>query len=96
MVVLTTDLEVEMFKYMWNKNKALMKIAIILIMGVLVMGVLLIVDSIQKANKSSNLVGDTLIENDGQINAYDVDGLTDEQIEEWLEHERNERLNRGE
>lgn len=85
-----------MFKYMWNKNKALMKIAIILIMGVLVMGVLLIVDSIQKANRSSNLVGDTLIENDGQINAYDVDGLTDEQIEEWLERERNERLNRGE
>lgn len=85
-----------MFKYMWNKNKALMKIAIILIMGVLVMGVLLIVDSIQKVNRSSNLVGDTLIENDGQINAYDVDGLTDEQIEEWLERERNERLNRGE
>lgn len=85
-----------MFKYMWNKNKALMKIAIILIMGVLVMCVLLIVDSVQKANRSSNLVGDTLIENDGQINAYDVDGLTDEQIEEWLEHERNERLNRGE
>lgn len=85
-----------MFKYMWNKNKALMKIVIILIMGVLVMGVLLVVDSIQKANRSSNLVGDTLIENDGQINAYDVDGLTDEQIEEWLERERNERLNRGE
>lgn len=85
-----------MFKYMWNKNKALTKIAIILIMGVLAMGVLLIVDSIQKANRSSNLVGDTLIENDGQINAYDVDGLTDEQIEEWLERERNERLNRGE
>lgn len=85
-----------MFKYMWNKNKALMKIAIILITGVLVMGVLLIVDSIQKANRNSNLVGDTLIENDGQINAYDVDGLTDEQIEEWLERERNERLNRGE
>ena len=85
-----------MFKYMWNKNKALMKIAIVLIMGVLIMGVLLIVDSIQKANRSSNLVGDTLIENDGQINAYDVDGLTDEQIEEWLKRERNERLNRGE
>lgn len=95
-MVLTTDLEAEMFKYMWNKNKALMKIAIILIIGVLIMGVLLIVDSIQKANRSSNLVGDTLIENDGQINAYDVDGLTDEQIEEWLERERNERLNRGE
>lgn len=85
-----------MFKYMWNKNKALMKIAIILILFVLIMGVLLIVDSIQKAQRDSNLVGDTLIENDGQINAYDVDGLTDEQIEEWLERERNERLNRGE
>lgn len=85
-----------MFKYMWNKNKALMKIAIILILFVLIMGVLLIVDSIQKAHRDSNLVGDTLIENDGQINAYDVDGLTDEQIEEWLERERNERLNRGE
>lgn len=96
MVVLTTDLEAAMLKYMWNKNKALMKIAIILIMSVLIMGILLIVDSIQKANRSSNLVGDTLIENDGQINAYDVDGLTDEQIEEWLERERNERLNRGE
>lgn len=95
-MVLTTDLEVEMFKYMWNKNKALMKIAIILIIGILIMGVLLIVDSIQKANRSSSIVGDTLIENDGQINAYDVDGLTDEQIEEWLERERNERLNRGE
>jgi hypothetical protein len=83
-MVLTTDLEVEMFKYMWNKNKALMKIAIILIIGILIMGVLLIVDSIQKANRSSSIVGDTLIENDGQINAYDVDGLTDEQIEELL------------
>lgn len=85
-----------MFKYMWNKNKALMKIAIILILFVLIMGVLLIIDSIQKAHRDSNLVGDTLIENDGQINAYDVDGLTDEKIEEWLERERNERLNRGE
>lgn len=85
-----------MIKYMWSKNKTLMKIAIVLIMSVLIMGILLIIDSIQKANRSSNLVGDTLIENDGQINAYDVDGLTDEQIEEWLERERNERLNRGE
>ena len=96
MVVLTTDLEAEMFKYMWNKNKTLMKIAIVLIIGVLIMGALLIVDSIQRTNRNNNLVGDALIENDGQINAYDVEGLTDEQITEWLERERNERSNIGE
>ena len=85
-----------MFKYMWNKNKTLMKIAIVLIIGVLIMGALLIVDSIQRTNRNNNLVGDALIENDGQINAYDVEGLTDEQITEWLERERNERSNIGE
>ena len=38
-----------MLKYLWNKNRVLMKIASFIIVAVLIMGTLLIIDSIKKA-----------------------------------------------
>lgn len=85
-----------MLKYMWNKNKVLMKITITIIFVILVMGTLMIIDSVQKARIEANSVTYELQEDDGEIRAYNVDGLTEEQIQEWLERERAERLNKGE
>lgn len=77
-----------MLKYLWNKNCVLMKIASLIIVAVLVMGTLLVIDSIQKAKRESNSVEYKLTESDGQIKAYDVEGLSDEEISNWLERER--------
>lgn len=77
-----------MFKYLWNKNKVLMKIASFIVVAVLIMGTLLIIDSIQKSKRESNSVEYKLTESDGQIKAYDVEGLSDEEITNWLEQER--------
>ena len=77
-----------MFKYLWNKNKVLMKIASFIVVTVLIMGTLLIIDSIQKSKRESNSVEYKLTESDGQIKAYDVEGLSDEEIAEWLKRER--------
>lgn len=77
-----------MFKYLWNKNKVLMKIASFIVVTVLIMGTLLIIDSIQKSKRESNSVEYKLTESDGQIKAYDVEGLSDEEIANWLEQER--------
>lgn len=79
-----------MLKYMWNKNRVLMKIASFVIVAVLIMGTLLIIDSIQKAKRESNSVEYKLTESDGQIKAYDVEGLSDEEISKWLEKERSQ------
>lgn len=77
-----------MFKYLWNKNRVLMKIASFIVVAVLIMGTLLIIDSIQKSKRESNSVEYKLTESDGQIKAYDVEGLSDEEIANWLEQER--------
>lgn len=77
-----------MFKYLWNKNKVLMKIASFIVVAVFIMGTLLIIDSIQKSKRESNSVEYKLTESDGQIKAYDVEGLSDEEIANWLEQER--------
>lgn len=77
-----------MLRYLWNKNKVLMKIASLIIVAVLVMGTLLVIDSIQRAKRESNSVEYKLTESDGQIKAYDVEGLSDEEISDWLEKER--------
>lgn len=77
-----------MLRYLWNKNKVLMKIASLIIVVVLIMGTLLIIDSIQRAKRESNSVEYKLTESDGQIKAYDVEGLSDEEISDWLERER--------
>lgn len=77
-----------MFKYLWNKNKVLMKIASFIVVAVLIMGTLLIIDSIQKSKRENNSVEYKLTESDGQIKAYNVEGLSDEEITNWLEQER--------
>lgn len=77
-----------MLRYLWNKNKVLIKIASLIIVAVLVMGTLLVIDSIQRAKRESNSVEYKLTESDGQIKAYDVEGLSDEEISDWLEKER--------
>lgn len=77
-----------MLRYLWNKNRVLMKIASFIIVAVLIMGTLLVIDSIQKAKRESNSVEYKLTESDGQIKAYDVEGLSDEEISNWLEKER--------
>lgn len=77
-----------MLRYLWNKNRVLMKIASFIIIAVLIMGTLLVIDSIQKAKRESNSVEYKLTESDGQIKAYDVEGLSDEEISNWLEKER--------
>lgn len=79
-----------MLRYLWNKNRVLMKIASLIIVAVLIMGALLIIDSIQKAKRESNSVEYKLTESDGQIKAYDVEGLSDEEISNWLEKERSQ------
>lgn len=79
-----------MLRYLWNKNRVLMKIASFIIVAVLIMGALLIIDSIQKAKRESNSVEYKLTESDGQIKAYDVEGLSDEEISNWLEKERSQ------
>lgn len=81
-----------MLKYMYQKNKHLIRITCIIVLAVFVYGTLLIVDAIQKAERESR-TGEAVIiqENTGDIPAYNVDGLTDEQIMEFLEMERDKR-----
>lgn len=81
-----------MLKYMCKKNPKLMTSFFILVGVILVWGFLLVQDAIQKemaahrSTESVEIVGDT-----GEIKSYNVDGMTDEQIEQLLEIERNRK-----
>lgn len=83
-----------MIKYLWNKNKTLMKIALIICVIILCYGTLLIIDAIQKDIRESKSVAYEMSEDDGSITYIDTTGLTDDEVQSLLEQERNERLNK--
>lgn len=79
----------------YKKHRVLIKLAAIVCCAVIALGIVLVVDSIQKAIISANSSEEINIsENHGEINAYNVEGLTDEQIEQLLEIQRNNRRNK--
>lgn len=81
-----------MLKYMYNKNPKLVRSVAILMAVILAYGVFLIVDSIQREQREKGKIdGPTIKTSTEEFRAYDVDGLTDEQIEQWLIQEREKR-----
>lgn len=81
-----------MLQYLWKKNKKVFKVALILMSATILVGMLFIVDTIQKEKrlKSSNAV--ELTKDTGEIPSYDVSGMTDEEILEFIkELRKNEK-----
>ncbi len=77
---------------LYKRHRILLKTAAILCVIVLVYGTLLIIDAIQQSARDVGFTESFSIkENTGEIPAYNVDGMTDEQIQEMLEFERNRR-----
>ena len=80
---------------MENKNKLhpLVRLAIFLIIVFVGYAVLLLDDAILKDKQSRNKSEDITISQDtGEIRAYNVDGLTDEEVDRLIELQR---LNKG-
>lgn len=69
-----------------------MRLSIAAIVITLILGVLLIIDTIQKEDRESKSVSYELVEDDGNIMAYDVNGMTDEEITSMLAEERSRRM----
>lgn len=81
-----------MLQYLWKKNKKVCKVALVLMYATIFIGALFIVDTIQKEKrlKSSNAV--ELTKDTGEIPSYDVSGMTDEEILEFIkELRKNEK-----
>lgn len=78
----------DVLKYMWEKNKFLCKIALILITYVAVYGICVIVGAVQDDLNTDYVETVSLPSQDG-IQAYDIEGLTDEEIMEYLNIIRN-------
>lgn len=77
---------------LYKKHRILIKLSAILCLLVIIYGTLLIVDDVQKSMRSANSTESVNINEDtGEIPAYNVEGLSDEQIQELLEMERNKR-----
>jgi cell division protein ZapA (FtsZ GTPase activity inhibitor) len=85
-----------MIKYLWHKNKTLIVVSSVFVTIVLIMGTLIVVDELQKEAREANSISYELTEDDGEISAYNVEGLSDEEIEAWLESERSKKTNGGE
>lgn len=81
-----------MIKYLFTKHRFIMRLSIAAIVITLILGVLLIIDTIQKEDRESKSVSYELVEDDGNIMAYDVNGMTDEEITSMLAEERSRRM----
>lgn len=80
-----------MIKFLYNKNKTLFKISLVLYAIAVIMGVLYVVDAVQREERNKNSI---LIEQstyNGEIPAYNVEGLTEEEINYYLEQQRKLR-----
>lgn len=69
-------------KELWAKHKTLLKGALLLIIVVLIWGALLISDSIEKSNDKVNTY--EISSKDTSIRTYNVEGLTQEEINELI------------
>lgn len=75
-----------------SKNNVLVKIGACLCFIVFIWGVLLVVDAIQHELRSGNLTQSVEIKgNSGNVKKYNVDGLTEEQVDQLIEIEQNRR-----
>lgn len=71
------------------RQRLLLRICIAACVFVLVFGAMYIVDAIQKAIRTSNTTEEISISEDhGEIRAYDVEGMSPEEIEEMLRLQR--------
>lgn len=79
----------ETFKYLADKHAKLMAMALLCCIGVLILGALYIDDYIQKS-KNNPISESTLTPKDygSGIRAYDVEGLSDEEIYQLIEDGR--------
>ena len=80
------------YKYKYGQ-KTLIRIFCAVVIVVFVWGTLLIVDAIQKEKRASTKDSEAAYVpgNTEQFRAYDVEGLSDEEIERLLELERNNK-----
>ena len=76
--------------YLWHRHKRLLVGAIIISALVLLIGIVCVVDSIQKQNRrDSLLVGNPIrVIPDSEVKSYNVEGMTDEEIKKMLEDMR--------
>ena len=79
-------------KELWQKNKRLLTVGMILVIIVLIWGGLLISHSIEKSNEVIH-TNDLMEQSTGSIRVYDVEGLTQEEVNEYIEtiHNTNKR-----
>lgn len=71
------------------RQRLLLRLCVALCVFVLVFGIMYIVDTIQKAVRNSNTTEDISVNEDhGEIRAYDVEGMSPEEIEEMLRLQR--------
>ena len=77
---------------LWQKNKRLLTVGMILVIIVLIWGGLLISHSIEKSNEVIH-TNDLMEQSTGSIRVYDVEGLTQEEVNEYIEtiHNTNKR-----
>lgn len=84
-----------MLRYLWHKNKTLCKIGLWLSSIVIVIGAVFMVDAIQREDLYSAELVTTLEPNTdfNTIPEFNVEGLTDKEIEELILRSREERAN---
>ena len=80
---------------LYSKHSKLCTVMLLLILAVLIIGGLSIVDAVQKEQRDKNTYTVELHEYD-EIPAFNVEGLTDEEIEKYLEEYRNNQKKAGE
>ena len=82
-----------MLRELYETHKGLTKfLCATIIVGILLIS-LIIVDGVQKYNREQVTVGEDLKPGNNDIKSYNVEGMTDEEIEDMLEQERNEVKN---
>lgn len=74
------------------KNRKILGVTFGLIMLVLIYGIIVIIDEFQVSSRNSKFVGGTPINSYiNEFNTYDVEGLSDEEIESIINSMREEK-----
>lgn len=74
------------------KNRKILGVTFGLIMLVLIYGIIVIIDEFQVSSRNSKSVGGTPINSYiNEFNTYDVEGLSDEEIESLINSMREEK-----
>lgn len=77
-------------KELWQKHHRLLKFTIFLMIIIILYGAILIISSIQEAIREKSSTGFTVESMTGDIPAYNVEGMTEEEVQQFIEYLRNQ------